>query len=165
MISSKALKHEVRRLFNTELIRKQIRDSGEIQAWLVAETEGQVQGVGRRSRISNRHVEIAALNIDAKSHSTGLGRSLIDEMTRFAHSHDAIRQSVWVFKGNQKAVRFYDSLGFCIFYENNYMHPITRETVRLVRMTRNIVSNEEAWRIMEPISKLLKRDDREQVNK
>ncbi|GGQ95474.1 GNAT family N-acetyltransferase [Deinococcus ruber] len=149
IMSSRAIEQGIRRRFKRKTIYQQVCSPVEWKGWLIAEAEGKVVGVGLRSRISNFHVTIEELNIDSTFFRQGIGRSLIEEMTRLARVHEAILQSVSVIGGSSTAISFYESLGFEFAYASHGIHKITREPTFVVRLRRYLESESERRLILE----------------
>jgi GNAT superfamily N-acetyltransferase len=98
--------------------RQQVRAaaSGERRAWFVAESSFPARAVGlvNGRRRPPDEVMVFSMWVEPESRRLGVGRELIDALEAWARDWGARRSVLWVFAGNEPALRFYERLGFTL---------------------------------------------------
>jgi GNAT superfamily N-acetyltransferase len=90
--------------------------SGERRAWFVAETGRPMHAIGlvNGRRRPPDEVMVFSMWVEPESRRIGVGRKLIDALDEWAREWGARRTVLWVFAGNEPAIRFYERLGFAL---------------------------------------------------
>jgi RimJ/RimL family protein N-acetyltransferase len=90
--------------------------SGERRAWFVAEmgTPARAVGLVNGRRRPPDEVMLFSMWVEPGSRRLGVGRDLIDALDHWARDWGARRTVLWVFAGNEAAIRFYERLGFSV---------------------------------------------------
>jgi len=91
---------------------------GERRAWFIAETAGRADGpsrtlglvLGRRRPPDT--LMIFSMWVDPAARRVGLGARLIETAEAWAAAWGGRSSVLWVFGGNEPAIRFYDRIGF-----------------------------------------------------
>jgi phosphinothricin acetyltransferase len=94
-----------------------IRSGGERGTMLLAEADGRVVGFQTFEPFnpyvrSMRHVGVAGTQVERGARGAGVGRALWDATVRFAVGAGYEKAIVYVRRRNERALRFYRSLGF-----------------------------------------------------
>ncbi|MFI1166238.1 GNAT family N-acetyltransferase [Streptomyces sp. NPDC020801] len=84
---------------------------------LVAEREGEVVGWAchgpyRDGEVRTREAELYAIYVDPARYGGGAGGALLAEAVRQCAAAGHVRMYLWVLKGNTRARRFYERVGF-----------------------------------------------------
>lgn len=91
---------------------------GDRRIWLLAERQDDalphpaVVGLVLGRRRPPDTVMLFSMWVDPDARRAGIGRQLIEELEQWAAGWGAIRTVLWVFAGNEPAIRFYQRLGF-----------------------------------------------------
>lgn len=98
--------------------RQQARSaaSGDRRSWFIAETGTQPRTIGlvNGRRRPPDDVMLFSMWVEPESRRLGVGRSLIGALDAWAREWGARRTVLWVFAGNEPAIRFYERLGFAV---------------------------------------------------
>jgi ribosomal protein S18 acetylase RimI-like enzyme len=86
---------------------------------LVADAEGDVVGFisygkSRRERAEREEGEIYSIYVSSSHWSTGVGRSLWEAALARLRELGFVRAIVWVLAANEKAIQFYERVGFTL---------------------------------------------------
>jgi GNAT superfamily N-acetyltransferase len=85
---------------------------GERRAWLVAEDDGgRSIGLVLGRRRPPDTLMVFSMWVDPTVRRGGVGRALVDAISEWGASWGARRLVLWVYAGNEPAIRFYRSLG------------------------------------------------------
>ncbi len=90
--------------------------SGDRRAWFIAETGPPWVALGlvNGRRRPPTDVLLFSMWVDPAGRRRGIGRRLIEALDAWASRWGAQRTVLWVFAGNEPAIRFYLRLGFMI---------------------------------------------------
>ena len=90
--------------------------SGDRRAWFLAETGAPARAIGLLNgrRRPPDEVMLFSMWVEPESRRLGVGRELIEALEGWARAWGARRSVLWVFAGNEPALRFYERLGFSL---------------------------------------------------
>jgi GNAT superfamily N-acetyltransferase len=88
--------------------------SGDRRAWLIALSGGTPIGVVQGRRRPPTDLMVFSMWVDPGHRRRGVGAALIDAVIDWARSWGGLHVVLWVFAGNEDAIRFYQRLGFAV---------------------------------------------------
>jgi GNAT superfamily N-acetyltransferase len=90
--------------------------NGERRAWYLAETGSPPRAIGlvNGRRRPPDDLLVFSMWVEPESRRFGVGRDLIDAIEAWSRNWGARRTVLWVFAGNEPAIRFYQRLGFAL---------------------------------------------------
>jgi len=97
-----------------------VASQGERRAWFIAEAVGGAAGLPRTlglvlgRRRPPDTLMIFSMWVDPAARRTGLGARLIATAETWARTWGGRSSVLWVFAGNEPAIRFYDRIGFSV---------------------------------------------------
>jgi RimJ/RimL family protein N-acetyltransferase len=98
--------------------RQQVRAAatGDRRAWYVAETGSPARAIGlvNGRRRPPDDLMVFSMWVEPESRRVGVGRDLLGALDDWASAWGAKRTILWVFAGNEQAIRFYQRLGFAV---------------------------------------------------
>jgi GNAT superfamily N-acetyltransferase len=102
---------------DAERCRTRFRQPGPGVLNLVAEEDGHVVGWAchgplRKAEVRTGDAELYAIYVDPGRYGAGVGQALLQESVRLCTAAGHPRMHLWVLKGNARARRFYERLGF-----------------------------------------------------